>query len=150
MHDSRVAGSFTEQRCKEWSHLGPGELLVWMGITFKMGTIGRSRASHYWSTDDDFGNEIIRSSMHKNRYNAIAANLSYAPRGAPGGWGKIQWLDGVMRIKCRTACGITQYVAIDESMIKCLSKYCPWLQYMPRKPIKRGKMFIVLCVCTVY
>lgn len=34
--------------------------------------------------------------------------------------------------------GITQHVAIDESMIKMLSKFCPWLQYMPKKPIKWG------------
>mmetsp|Transcript_44547 Transcript_44547/g.104453 ORF Transcript_44547/g.104453 Transcript_44547/m.104453 type:complete len:93 (-) Transcript_44547:24-302(-) len=27
-----------------------------------------------------------------------------------------------------------QHLAIDESMDKCLSKYCPFLQYLPRKP----------------
>jgi len=76
--------------------------------------------------------------MHENRYNAITANLSFAPRGAAGGWDKIGWLDAVLLLKCMSAIGITQMFTIDESMIKCLSKFCGWLQFMPNKPIKRG------------
>ena len=38
----------------------------------------------------------------------------------------------------RSACGITQHFAVDESMIKCLSKFCKWIQHMPKKPITRG------------
>ena len=76
--------------------------------------------------------------MRKNRYNAITSNLSFAPRGAASGWNKISWLDNILRKACRAAVGITQHAAVDESMIKCLSKYCPWIQYMPKKPIKRG------------
>ena len=104
-----------------------------------MGTLGRARASHYWMMDDDFGNDSIRSVMTKNRYMSITSNLTFASRGTPGGWAKIEWLDGVLRIQCRTATGITQSMAVDESMFKVLSKYCPWIQFMPRKPIiKRG------------
>ena len=105
-----------------------------------MGTLGRARASHYWMQDSDFGSDNIRGAMIKNRYMEITANLSFAPRGSPSGWGKIEWLDGVLRIQCRTATGITQSFAVDESMFKVLSKYCPWVQFMPRKPIKRGKL----------
>ena len=111
---------------------------MWIGITIKMGTLGRARAGHYWMDDGDYGSETIRSAMKANRYSAITANLSFAPRGTPSGWSKIAWLDGVLRAACRAAVGITQHVAVDESMIKCLSKYCPWIVYMPKKPIKRG------------
>ena len=76
--------------------------------------------------------------MLHNRYVAITSNLSFAPRDTRTGWAKISWLDGVIRAACRCAVGITQHMAIDESMIKVLSKFCPWLQYMPKKPIKRG------------
>jgi hypothetical protein len=109
-----------------------------MGITLKMGTLGKPRASHYWSTDDDFGNDVIRSSMKENRYMEITSNLSFAPRGTASGWPKIGWLDKILREACMSAVGITQHVAIDESMIKLLSRYCPWIQYMPKKPIKWG------------
>ena len=115
---------------------------MWIGITLKMGTLGRARASHYWSKDGDFGNDVIKASMKENRYAAITANLSFAPRGTASGWPKISWLDGVLRSRCRAACGITQHATVDESMIKMLSKFCPWLQYMPKKPIKWGK-----CMC---
>ena len=138
-----MPNSFRGQRCKDWTTLGVGELLVWIGITYKMGTLGRARAGHYWSSDPDFGNDFIRSVMGKNRYNAITSNLSFAARGTANGWAKISWLDEVLAAACRAAIGITQRFAIDESMIKCLSRYCPWLQYMPKKPIKRG-----MCSCS--
>ena len=111
---------------------------MWIGITLRMGTLGRARAGHYWSDTDGLFDSTIKSSMYKNRYNAIAANLSFAPRGAPSGWAKISWLDGMLQKACRNASGITQHVAVDESMIKILSKLCPWIQFMPKKPIKRG------------
>ena len=132
-----------EARCKDWVPLTAGELLVWIGITMKMGTLGRARASHYWCSDkdcgDDFGNPKIKSSMVQSRYDDITANLSFAPRGTASGWAKISWLDELLKTMCQLAIGITQHVAIDESMIKCLSKFCSWIQYMPKKPIKRGE-----------
>ena len=103
-----------------------------------MGTLGRSRMAHYWSKDNSFGDETIRSTMKLNRYQRIAACLSFAPRGSSGGWPKLEWLDSILRAACRAAMGITQHFAVDESMIKVLSKYCKWLQYMPKKPIKQA------------
>lgn len=138
---------------KDWSPLSAAELLVWIGITYRMGTLGRARAGHYWCDVDGLHDGIIGSSMRKNRYNAITANLSFAPRGSPSGWAKISWLDSILRKACRAATGITQHIAVDESMIKCLSKFCPWVQYMPKKPIKRGELMVsnsYLCSCNCY
>ena len=104
-----------------------------------MGTLGRARASHYWSNEEGFFDATIKSCMTEQRYADITSHLSFAPRGTAGGWAKLQWIDDVIKNACRLACGITQHAAIDESMIKCLSRYCPWIQYMPKKPIKRGK-----------
>ena len=112
-----------------------------MGIAIKMGTLGRCRAAHFWSNVDGFGDETIKGSMKKNRWKQIASNLSFAPRGAPPGWGEIKWLDEFLRRKCREACGITQNCSVDESMFKCLCKMCPWIQFMPNKPIKWGKYY---------
>ena len=82
VHNTPVTGSFMDQRAKNWKPLGAGKLIVWMGITYKMGSLGRARASHYWMMDDDFGCDSIRSAMVRNRYMAITANLSFAPRGS--------------------------------------------------------------------
>ena len=66
--DHPVAGSFKAPRIKGWSVLTSGELLTWMGITLKIGCLGRSRVSHYWSEVSGFGDATIRSAMTKNRY----------------------------------------------------------------------------------
>lgn len=131
-------GSKKERRCKRWFPLTAGELLVWIGISLKMGTLGRSRVSHYWSNEPGFGDDIIKSCMNSDRYMDIAANLAFAPRGTARGWPKLEWLDGVLKAACQAACGITQHFTVDESMIKLLSRFCAWIQYMPKKPIKRG------------
>ena len=136
--DGSQSGSFREQRIKGWRHLCVGELLVWIGITIKMGTLGRCRAAHYWSSVDGFGDGAIKATMKKNRYNEITGNLAFAPRGTPGGWAKIGWLDEWLRKRCQEGCGITGRCAVDETMIKSLCKLCPWIQYMPKKPIQWG------------
>ena len=114
--DGTQANSFKEQRIKGWRHLCAGELLVWIGIAIKMGTLGRCRAAHYWSNRKGFGDDSIKDSMKKNRWKQIASNLTFAPRGTSGGWDKIKWLDDFLREMCRLACGITQNCAVDESM----------------------------------
>ena len=148
MVNSARDGSFKQRRRKGWRTLTSGELMVWLGITLKMGTLGRNRMAHYWSKEDGFGDDKIRSCMTKNRYAEIASMLSFAPRGARGGWNKISWLDDVMRNKCRKACGITQKFVVDESMMKCLSQFCPWIQYMSKKPIKRGDTYVHVTIHT--
>ena len=57
-------GSKRERRCKRWFSLTAGELLVWIGISLKMGTHGRSRVSHYWSNEPGFGDDSIKSCMN--------------------------------------------------------------------------------------
>jgi len=65
--DKPVAVSFKAPRIKGWSPLTRGELLTWMGITFKIGCLGRSRVSHYWSEVPGFQDDTIRSAMTLNR-----------------------------------------------------------------------------------
>ena len=65
--DQPVAGSFKAPRIKGWKALSSGELLTWIGITFKIGCLGRSRAAHYWSEVPGFGDDTIRSAMTLNR-----------------------------------------------------------------------------------
>ena len=89
----------------------------------------------------------------KQVWSKIKAHLTFAPpRGTDNGWSKVTWLDEILRRACRDACGITQHFEVDESMIKCLSEFCKWIMYMPKKPIKCGiKVFcLVLSIGFVY
>ena len=142
-------GGTPEQRCKNWQHdLTVGELIVWIGIVFKMGAIGHKRVAHYWSKRDGFGVASIRNAMTFKRFSQIASMISFAPIGTESGWAKVAEVDAYLMERCRLAMNITQHMTIDESMLKCLSKYCPWIVYMPRKPIKMG-IKVCLCMCIV-
>lgn len=58
---------------------------------------------------------------------------------------KIRWVnDFYLAERVQLAWTLFQYLAIDESMMKATTKYCPFLQHMPRKPIKVGIKAFVL------
>ena len=93
---------------------------------------------------------VIRETMNEDRFNQISACLSFARPGTASGWSKFSYVDWWVRQACRSAVGITQHLAVDESMIKCFSRYCNWKQYMPRKPIKTRIKVFSLCLATGY
>ena len=133
-----------KQQCRGWQHnLTVGELIVWIGIVFKMGAIGHNRVCHYWSERDGFGVKKIKAVMTHKRFGHIAAWLTFAPLGTASGWAKIAEVDEYLQRRCRMEASITQHMTVDESMIKVLSKLCPWIVYMPRKPIKLGIKVII-------
>ena len=136
-------------RLRQWKHpLTAGELLVWIDIRFRMGVLNKKRTEHYWSTRPGHGDPIIMAVMKKNRFLQTQSCLSFCRPGAPPGFANIAQVDSALHTACQYAIGITQHFAIDESMIKCYSRYCKWKQYMPRKPIKTGiKVFSLVLEC---
>ena len=138
----------TGPRCRGWQTLWPGELLVFIGIIFKMGVLWRPRTKHYWSKRVGFSDPIIKSAMTSGRFQQIYANLSFAMPGTSSGYNKIRMVDEFLRERCMLAMWITQHFAVDESMIKNLSRYCSWRQYMARKPIKWGIKVFCLVMST--
>ena len=57
------------------------ELIVWIGIVFKMGAVGHNRVCHYWSERDGFGVKKIKQAMTHKRFAQITAWLTFAPLG---------------------------------------------------------------------
>ena len=136
-------------RLSRWQHpLTAGELLVWIGIRVRMGLLVKKRVCHYWSSLPGVGDPVIKAAMKRERFLQITSALSFARPTAAVGWAKFAYVDRVVRAACRAAVGITQHLAIDESMIKCYSRYCSWKQYMPRKPIKTGIKVFALVLST--
>ena len=86
--------------------------------------------------------------MSGPRWQQILANLSFAIPGTASGYAKIRMVDEWLRRRCQLAMLITQHFAVDESMIKCFSRFCSWNQYMPRKPIKWGIKVFCLVMST--
>ena len=136
-------------RLSQWTYpLTVGELIVWIGIRIRMGFQNKKRDNHYWSNKPGVGDPVIRSAMKYSRFKQITSALSFARPGGPSGWAKFSYVDRIVKNACRAAMGITQHVAIDESMIKCFSRYCRWKQFMPRKPIKTGMKVFALVLST--
>ena len=145
----------TKPRLSKWKRkhkLTAGELLVWIGIRIRMGVLNKKRVCHYWSKMPGVGDPIIANAMKQDRFNCITSALSFARPNASSGWSKFEYVDRTVRAACRIAVGLTQHFAIDESMIRCFSRYCRWKQFMPRKPIKTGiKVFaLVLSIGFLY
>lgn len=119
-----------------------------------MGLLNKKRVTHYWCKVEGVYDPVIKSAMTKSRFDLITSALSFARPSphAKSGWFKFHYVDSVVKAACRAAVGITQHIAIDESMIKCYSRYCSWKQFMPRKPIKTGiKVFaLVLSIGFLY
>ena len=59
VYDTPVPDSIKEPRIRGGTELTIGELLVWIGIALKVGCLGRSRVSHYWSDVNGFGDDTI-------------------------------------------------------------------------------------------
>ena len=69
----KKAGGPLQQQCHGWEHdLTVGELMVWIGIVFKMGALGHNRVCHYWSKRDGFGVKKIKAVMTHKRFAHIA------------------------------------------------------------------------------
>jgi hypothetical protein len=64
---------------------------------------------------------------------------------------KIRDVDTEVQENCRKAWYRGRYISIDESMIRCLSQFCSFLQFLPRKPIKWGiKAFLIVDAAADY
>lgn len=64
---------------------------------------------------------------------------------------KIRDVDTEVQGNCASAWYRGRYISIDESMIRCLSQFCSFLQFLPRKPIKWGiKAFLVVDAAADY
>ena len=138
------------KRIKGWFPLTVAEFLVWIGILIKMGPAGkRRRTNHYWSNLNGLRDDDIKAAMKLQRFLDIYAQLSFMmPNDETSYLGdklrKIRWVNDYLAERVEAAWVLFQYLAIDESMMKATTRWCPFLQHMPRKPIKLGIKAFVL------
>jgi hypothetical protein len=165
-------GGQMRPRQSDFKPLSAGELYVWIGIVITMGFYGLKRIRHYWNTstfpgDDGCVVPDIVNNMTRNRFLQIYANLSFynpigglhfcfgnpvrcecnadRPEDGDPFW-KIRWVWEYLRAKCQEAMNPCQHFAIDESMARLVSRYCPHKQMQPMKPIKFGFKIWVLAL----
>jgi DNA polymerase III epsilon subunit-like protein len=136
---------------KNYVDMTIGSLLTWLGIAMVMGCVGHHRPSHYWSDEQALGNSVIKSAMTFKCWKQFWSQLSfYDLDEAESSLGnsklkKISQISDMLNSRCKRAFTMSENVVIDESMIKCKSKYCGFKQHMRSKPIKSGvKVFCLV------
>ena len=149
---ARVAGDPqdmpTRPRRIDWAPLSVAELTVFIGILLKAGVSPRRRIAHYWSTINGFRDEDIASAMTLKRFLDVYAVLTFRMSddvAIPNDklW-KIRTVVDAVCARFREGLNPSQTLAIDESMLKSLTKYNPTSVMMPSKPIKQGtKVWVV-------
>ena len=121
------------------------ELKAFMGINIIMG-INQLPAYHlFWSTDDFFGNQGIKRTLTKNRYEDITSNLSFRDSSKEPLRGdenfdrlfKVRAVLDYVRAKCENNFKPTKNISVDEGMIAYRGRLS-FKQYMPAKPTRYG------------
>ena len=153
-------------RRRDWEPLTVPELKVFLGIAIYAGAHPRRRYGLYWDTSGQgHDDQHVAAAMKKNRY---APSSFPFPRDLPQAFEtktlrrffeiyamltfmmpddeenlddrlrKIRQVDDALLRKTKEAFVAGQFLCFDEMMLRCLSSFCKFKQFMPLKPIKCG------------
>lgn len=136
------------------------EVRAWIGIRLVMGLSKASSIDKYWSKESGWKNNLILSTMKKNRFEDIAKHLScHDPITSPNTWPDttseerghkylymkahpvypVQLLWDTVAKNCRKKWTASKNLAIDEAMVRYKGfKSTAQKVFMPLKPIRSG------------
>ena len=150
-----------EARGVDWDETGGEltllELKVFLAITMYMNIKPTAVLYDYWSSTK-WGDDFVKKHFTRDRFETILSNLHFEdpserPEPVEEGSDKLEpsarnWkMDAVKKMYAdawRRAGLYTQYLAMDESMIKYRGRKDPRKQRLPSKPIKNGLKAFVL------
>lgn len=126
------------------------ELLVFIGLTIARGVLcGRGEPlSAFWSKD--YGRDIFRQSMIRQRYQEILRYLRFddkstrSRRKEKDKFCQIREIWDNFVMQCQTHWHPSCFLTVDEQLFPTKAR-CPFTQYMPNKPGKFGIKFWLLC-----
>jgi hypothetical protein len=118
----------------------PDEIMLLLGCMLVMSYNTLPSVSDYWSHNKSMGNEAIKASIARNRFQLLLSKLYFNDPHQPAGSSKTYYIDEVIACLKHTfpkAREESPYQSIDESMAKFKGRSA-LKQYLPLKPIKRG------------
>lgn len=128
------------------------ELKVYIAILIISGYCVQSRFESYWSKEPDLRNELIYSSMRKNRFKQITQFLHFEDINKPNTSDKI-WklrpLTDYLKKKFLDNFHPEQNLSYDESMIEYYGRH-GMKQYLKDKPVPFGYKVWSLCTPAGY
>ena len=61
----------SRSKFRQWKPTTDQEMLTFFGIIIQMGLVQMPKLSHYWSSSQLYGSEIIRNSMSRERFELL-------------------------------------------------------------------------------
>lgn len=148
---------YAQQEDKPFVPVTTKEMNTFLGINLLMGIKKLPYYRDYWSTCPDLHEPFVSKFMTVNRFGWLLTHLHvndnhFLPDRNSPNYDKlyrIRPLLDTLKQTFETNYRPTEYMAIDESMIKFKGRsYLK--QYMPKKPVKRGYKVWMLCASTGY
>ena len=121
------------------------ELKAFIAINIIMGIVRLPNLALYWSCDEFFGNQGIKKTMTKNRFEEISKYLHFSdstnePARGAANYDRLYKVRSVLdyvRDKCEGNFKPTKNISVDEGMVAFRGRLS-FRQYMPAKPTKYG------------
>ena len=144
--------SNTDQQVS-WHPTNVPEIMAFVALLIAMGINKSSQYRMYWSTSDILHIPFYPSIMSRNRFSSILRFLHISNNQMPhiasakqDKLAKVRPLIAVLVPKFIHLYNPSQNLSPDESMLKFKGRLS-FIQYMPRKPIKRGMKAFSLSPC---
>lgn len=129
----------------KWVDVTRAEMKAYFGLCVIMGLNVLPKISDYWSTEPFLGNEAIKQTMARNRFQEISKFLHFAdscvaPKKGQDGFDRLYKVRPVLSTvlkNCQTCYSPRKNIAVDEGMIAFKGRLS-FRQYLPAKPTKYG------------
>lgn len=148
---------YAQQENKRYVPTTDKEMRAFLGLNLLMGLKRSPSYRDYWSSAPDLNDPFISKVMTVNRFGWLLSHLHLndnclQPERDDPTFDKLYKVRPLLSEISRTFAQHylpTEYLAIDESMIKFKGR-SSLKQYMPKKPVKRGYKVWMLCASTGY
>lgn len=142
------------KRKRMWVKMTSWYLIAWIDVLVRNGA--RRKRSIYESWTEMYGlrDPVIADVMNRDAFAQAQQFVVFQDYSAPptsaankaDKYWKVRKLLNQVALSSQQLWTLGVNITIDESMIRCKSRFVTWKQYMPLKPIKHGiKVFVLAC-----
>ena len=136
---------YHEQRLGQWRDVNKDEMKAYLGVCVKMGINNLPKIADYWSSDIFIGNNGIKQTMTKNRFEEISQffhlnNSSTEPARGEENFDRLYKCRPTLTSIVRNAqhyYSLKKNISTNEGMIAFKGRLL-FRQYLPAKPTKYG------------
>jgi hypothetical protein len=143
----------SRSKFRQWKATTDQEMLKFLGIIIQMGLVQMPKLSHYWSSSQLYGSEIIRNSMSRERFELLLKFWHFSNNDNKNSnqdrLFKLKPLLDLLRFRFSSVYIPGSVVTIDETMVPWQGRLS-FKQYIPGKAHKYGVKIYKLAATNGY